>query len=53
MKMNKKDRTLIWVIISLMVCISVQMIGTLRLKDEIKDLENQIKQLKTKNEVHK
>lgn len=51
--MNRKDRTLVWVILSLLVCIAIQIAGTLRLKDEIKDLESQIQQLKKKNEVHK
>ena len=51
--MNKRDNTLVWVLIGLLVCISIQMIGTFRLKSEIKTLQYQIKQLKTKNEVHK
>ena len=51
--MNKRDNTLVWVLIGLLVCISIQLIGTLRLKSEIKDLETQIQQLKSKNEVHK
>ncbi len=51
--MDKKDRTLVWVIIALLVCIGVQMIGTLNLKSDIRDLETQIKQLKTKNESGK
>jgi len=44
--MNKRDNTLVWVLIGLLVCISIQMIGTFRLKSEIKALQSQIKQLK-------
>jgi uncharacterized membrane protein len=51
--MNKRDNTLVWVLIGLLVCISIQMVGTFQLKSEIKSLKDQIKQLKTKNEVHK
>ena len=51
--MNKRDNTLVWVCMGLLICISIQMIGTFRLKSEIKALQSQIKQLKTKNEVHK
>lgn len=50
--MSNRDNTLVWVVCALLVCITIQLVGTMRLKNEIKDLENQIKQLKT-NEVHK
>jgi hypothetical protein len=50
--MNKRDNTLVWVLVALMGCITIQLIGTLRLKSQIKDLESQIEQLKT-HEVHK
>ena len=51
--MNKKDNTLIWVIASLMFCITIQLIGTMSLKYEIKQLEEQVQQLKKRNEVGK
>ena len=51
--MNKRDNTLVWVLIGLLVCISIQMVGTFQLKSEIKALQSQIKQLKSKNEIHK
>jgi len=51
--MNKRDNTLVWVCIGLLICISIQMVGTFGLKSKIKSLKDQIKQLKTKNEVHK
>ena len=51
--MNKKDNTLIWVIASLMLCITIQLIGTMSLKSQIKSLEIQIQQLKNKNEIRK
>ncbi len=51
--MSKRDNTLIWVIAALMLCITIQLIGTMRLKYEIKQLEGQILQLKKSNEVHK
>ncbi len=51
--MNKRDNTLIWVIAALMLCITMQLIGTMRLKYEIKQLEEQVLQLKKKNEVGK
>ncbi len=51
--MNKRDNTLVWVCLSLMVCITIQLVGTLRLKSQIRDLESQVLQLKKKNEVGK
>ncbi len=51
--MNKRDNTLVWVCLSLMLCITIQLVGTLRLKYEIKQLEEQVLQLKKKNEVGK
>jgi hypothetical protein len=51
--MSKRDNTLVWVCMGLLICISIQMIGTFGLKNEIKALQSQIKQLKTKNEIHK
>jgi Tfp pilus assembly protein PilN len=51
--MNKKDNTLVWVIGALMICIIIQLIGTMSLKSQIKELEIQIQQLKKKNEVGK
>ena len=50
--MSKRDNTLVWVVGALLICITIQLVGTLRLKSEIKDLENQIQKLKT-HEVHK
>jgi uncharacterized membrane protein YciS (DUF1049 family) len=50
--MNKRDNTLVWVCFALLFCIFIQMVGTFQLKSEIKNLESQIKQLKT-HEVHK
>ena len=44
--MNKRDNTLVWVCMGLLICIVVQMIGTFRLKSEIKTLQSQIQQLK-------
>jgi hypothetical protein len=51
--MSKRDNTLVWVIIALLVAISIQMIGTFKLKNQIRDLESQVLQLKKKNEVGK
>jgi hypothetical protein len=51
--MDKRDNTLVWVCFALMVCITIQVIGTLRLKSQIRDLELQVLQLKKKNEVGK
>ena len=51
--MNKRDNTLVWVLIGLLICICIQMVGTFGLKSENKALKDQIQQLKTKNEVHK
>lgn len=44
--MNKRDNTLVWVCIGLLICICIQMIGTLQLKSEIKTLQSQIQILK-------
>ena len=51
--MSKRDNTLIWVIASLMLCITIQLIGTMRLKYEIKQLEEQVQELKKRNEIGK
>jgi hypothetical protein len=51
--MNKRDNTLVWVCFALLFCITIQVIGTLRLKSKIRDLESQVLQLKKKNEVGK
>jgi hypothetical protein len=51
--MSKRDNTLIWVIASLMFCITIQLIGTMRLKYQIKQLEEQVQKLKNKNEIRK
>jgi hypothetical protein len=51
--MNKKDNTLIWVIASLMLCITIQLIGTMSLKSQIKQLEEQVQVLKKRNEIGK
>ena len=51
--MSKRDNTLVWVCVALMFCVTIQLIGTLRLKSQIKDLESQVLQLKNKNEVGK
>jgi cell division protein FtsB len=51
--MNKRDNTLVWVIVSLLICIGIQLIGTMGLKNQIKDLESKIVKLKKQNEVHK
>ena len=44
---NKYDRdnTLIWVIVALLVCVTVQMVGVLHLKSDIKEKEEIIKKL--------
>ena len=44
--MSKRDNTLFWVCMGLILCISIQMVGTFRLKSEIKTLQSQIQQLK-------
>jgi len=51
--MSKRDNTLIWVIAALMFCITIQLIGTMSLKYEIKQLEEQVQELKKKNEIGK
>jgi hypothetical protein len=51
--MNKRDNTLIWVIAALMFCITIQLIGTMRLKYQIKQLEEQVQVLKKRNEIGK
>jgi hypothetical protein len=51
--MNKRDNTLVWVIGALLICITIQLIGTIRLKSQIRDLESQVLQLKNKNEIRK
>jgi hypothetical protein len=51
--MNKRDNTLVWVIGALLICITIQLVGTMSLKSQIKDLESQVQQLKNKNEVGK
>jgi len=40
-----RDNTLIWVLIGLLICISVQMIGVIHLKNDIKEKEEIIKKL--------
>ena len=44
--MNKRDNTLVWVCIGLLICICIQMVGTFGLKSEIKALQSQIQILK-------
>ena len=44
--MNKRDNTLVWVCMGLILCISIQMVGTFQLKSENKALKDQIQQLK-------
>ena len=44
--MNKRDNTLVWVCIGLLICICIQMVGTFQLKSEIKTLQSQIQILK-------
>jgi hypothetical protein len=40
-----RDNTLIWVLIGLLICISVQMVGVIHLKNDIKEKEEIIKKL--------
>jgi uncharacterized protein YpmS len=51
--MDKRDNTLVWVCFALIACITIQMVGTMSLKSQIRDLESQVLQLKKKNEVGK
>lgn len=44
--MNKRDNTLVWVCMGLLICICIQMVGTFQLKSEIKALQSQIQILK-------
>lgn len=40
-----RDNTLIWVLIGLLFCISIQMVGVMHLKEDIKEKEAIIKKL--------
>jgi hypothetical protein len=40
-----RDNTLIWVIVALLVCITVQMVGVLHLKNDLKEKQIIIKKL--------
>ena len=40
-----RDNTLIWVIVALLVCITIEMVGTMHLKNDIKEKEEIIKKL--------
>ena len=42
-----RDNTLIWVLIGLLICITIQMVGVMHLKDDIKEKELIIKKLET------
>jgi hypothetical protein len=40
-----RDNTLIWVLIGLLICIAMQMVGVIHLKNDIKEKEEIIKKL--------
>jgi heme/copper-type cytochrome/quinol oxidase subunit 4 len=40
-----RDNTLIWVLIGLLICITIQMVGVMHLKEDIKEKEEIIKKL--------
>ena len=40
-----KDNTLIWVIIALLACITIQLVGVMHLKSDIREKEEIIKKL--------
>jgi hypothetical protein len=40
-----RDNTLIWVLIGLLICIAIQMVGVMHLKNDIKEKEEIIKKL--------
>jgi hypothetical protein len=40
-----RDNTLIWVLIGLLICITIQMVGVIHLKEDIKEKEAIIKKL--------
>ena len=40
-----RDNTLIWVLMGLLICITIQMVGVMHLKDDIKEKEEIIKKL--------
>jgi hypothetical protein len=40
-----RDTTLIWVLVGLLVCITIQMVGVIHLKNDIKEKEEIIKKL--------
>ena len=40
-----RDNTLVWVLIGLLICITIQMVGVMHLKDDIKEKEAIIKKL--------
>ena len=40
-----RDNTLIWVLVGLLVCITIQMVGVIHLKNDIKEKEEIIKKL--------
>jgi len=40
-----RDNTLIWVLIGLLSCITIQMVGVMHLKEDIKEKEAIIKKL--------
>jgi peptidoglycan hydrolase CwlO-like protein len=42
-----RDNTLIWVLIGLLICITIQLVGVMHLKDDIKEKESVIKKLET------
>ena len=40
-----RDNTLVWVLIGLLICITIQMVGVMHLKDDITQKEEIIKKL--------
>jgi hypothetical protein len=40
-----RDNTLIWVLVGLLICIAIQMVGVIHLKNDIKEKEEIIKKL--------
>jgi hypothetical protein len=40
-----RDNALIWVLIGLLICITIQMVGVMHLKEDIKEKEAIIKKL--------
>ena len=41
-----RDNTLIWVLIGLLICITIQMVGVIHLKNDIKEKETNFLKLK-------